>query len=45
MTVQQATRSGLEGLGPVAERLARLEGLDAHAESIAVRLRTAEAIA
>jgi histidinol dehydrogenase len=38
MTVQEATRSGLESLGPVAERLARLEGLDAHADSVAVRL-------
>ena len=38
MTVQEATRSGLESLGPVAERLARLEGLDAHADSVAVRI-------
>jgi histidinol dehydrogenase len=37
MTVQEATRAGLDALGPVAERLARLEGLDAHAASIAVR--------
>ncbi len=45
MTVQQATRGGLAGLGPVAERLARLEGLDAHAEAVAIRLRAAEAMA
>jgi len=45
MTVQQATRGGLEGLGPVAERLALLEGLDAHAEAVAIRLRAAQAIA
>lgn len=38
MTVQEATREGLATLGPVAERLARLEGLDAHAASISVRL-------
>jgi len=43
MTVQEASRSGLEGLGPVAERLARLEGLDAHAASVAVRLGDARA--
>lgn len=39
MTVQEASRDGLAGLGPVAERLARLEGLDAHAASVAVRLQ------
>ncbi len=38
MTVQEASPAGLAGLGPVAERLARLEGLDAHAGSVAVRL-------
>ncbi len=38
MTVQEASRAGLEALGPVAERLARLEGLDAHAESVALRM-------
>lgn len=38
MTVQEASQSGLESLGPVAEHLARLEGLDAHAESVAVRI-------
>jgi histidinol dehydrogenase len=38
MTVQEASQSGLERLGPVAERLARLEGLDAHADSVAVRI-------
>ena len=39
MTVQQADRAGLAALGPVAVRLARLEGLEAHAEAVAVRLR------
>jgi histidinol dehydrogenase len=38
MTVQEASRAGLEALGPVAERLALLEGLDAHAASVAIRL-------
>jgi histidinol dehydrogenase len=38
MTVQEASRAGLDALGPVAVRLARLEGLDAHAASVAVRL-------
>ena len=45
MTVQQATRDGLANLGPVAERLALLEGLDAHAQAIKVRLRAAQAVA
>jgi histidinol dehydrogenase len=43
MTVQEASRTGLEALGPVAMRLARLEGLDAHAASVAVRLEDARA--
>ncbi|MFZ2507815.1 MAG: histidinol dehydrogenase, partial [Steroidobacteraceae bacterium] len=38
MTVQQATAEGLAGLGPVARQLALLEGLDAHAHAISVRL-------
>jgi histidinol dehydrogenase len=38
MTVQEASRAGLQSLGPVAERLARLEGLDAHAASVTLRL-------
>ncbi|MBM5812720.1 MAG: histidinol dehydrogenase, partial [Gammaproteobacteria bacterium] len=43
MTVQEADQRGLATLGPVAVRLARLEGLEAHAEAMAVRLRAAEA--
>jgi histidinol dehydrogenase len=43
MTVQEATPRGLAALGPVAARLARLEGLDAHAASIDLRLRDAPA--
>jgi histidinol dehydrogenase len=38
MTVQELTRAGLEGLGPVAVTLARLEGLDAHAQAVTLRL-------
>jgi histidinol dehydrogenase len=43
MTVQEATPRGLAALGPVAARLARLEGLDAHAASIDLRLGDARA--
>lgn len=45
MTVQQATRDGLAGLGPLAQRLALLEGLDAHAHAVAVRLGAAQVAA
>lgn len=45
MTVQQATRDGLAGLGPVAQRLALLEGLDAHAHAVVIRLRAAPGVA
>jgi histidinol dehydrogenase len=38
MTVQELTREGLQSIGPVAARLARLEGLDAHAEAVTRRL-------
>lgn len=40
MTVQELTADGLRQLGPVAARLARLEGLDAHAAAVDIRLRT-----
>ncbi len=39
ITVQELTRRGLQDLGPVAEVLALLEGLDAHANAVAVRLK------
>ena len=39
MTVQRLTRKGLERIGPAVIDLATAEGLTAHAESIAVRLR------
>jgi histidinol dehydrogenase len=38
MTVQELSADGLRQLGPVASRLARLEGLDAHAAAVDVRL-------
>ena len=37
MTVQRLTEEGIEGLGPTVERLARLEGLEAHARAIGLR--------
>ena len=40
MTVQELTADGLRSLGPVAETLASLEGLDAHARAVTVRLDT-----
>jgi histidinol dehydrogenase len=45
MTVQQATREGLADLGPIAQRLALLEGLDAHAQAVTVRLDAAQVAA
>jgi len=38
MTVQELTPLGLKGLGPTAAILAGLEGLDAHAASVSIRL-------
>ena len=38
ITVQELTAAGLNSLGPTAERLARLEGLDAHAAAVRLRL-------
>jgi histidinol dehydrogenase len=38
MTVQELDAPGLRRLGPVAQVLARLEGLDAHAAAVGVRL-------
>jgi histidinol dehydrogenase len=38
MTVQELTPDGMRRLGPVAETLANLEGLDAHARAVTVRL-------
>lgn len=38
MTVQEITPAGLRDLGPVAATLADLEGLDAHARAVTLRL-------
>ena len=38
MTVQELTRKGLEAIGPIAETLAALEGLDAHGRAVRLRL-------
>ena len=38
MTVQTLTAEGLRTVGPIAERLASLEGLDAHATAVRKRL-------
>jgi histidinol dehydrogenase len=43
MTVQELTGPGLVQLGPVAETLATLEGLDAHARAVSLRLDTLRA--
>jgi histidinol dehydrogenase len=40
ITVQELTPAGLRDLGPVAETLAGLEGLDAHARAVRVRLES-----
>jgi histidinol dehydrogenase len=39
MSVQELSVAGLAALGPVAATLARLEGLDAHAAAVQVRLQ------
>lgn len=38
MTVQTLTEDGLRAIGPIAERLAALEGLDAHGQAVRKRL-------
>jgi histidinol dehydrogenase len=38
VTVQELSAAGLSALGPTAEALARLEGLDAHASAVGARL-------
>ncbi|HUO79715.1 MAG TPA: histidinol dehydrogenase [Steroidobacteraceae bacterium] len=38
ITVQELTPAGLQALGPVAATLAGLEGLDGHAQAVALRL-------
>ncbi|MDH7592807.1 MAG: histidinol dehydrogenase [Methanomicrobiales archaeon] len=39
ITIQQLTQEGLEGIAGVVESLAEAEGLQAHAESVRVRIR------
>lgn len=38
ITIQQATPDGLQKLGPVVEKLAGMEGLDAHGKAVSIRL-------
>lgn len=38
MTVQELSESGIRNIGPVAVELAQLEGLDAHANAVSLRL-------
>jgi histidinol dehydrogenase len=38
MTVQELTADGLRDLGPTAITIAGLEGLDAHANAVQIRL-------
>lgn len=38
ITVQELTSDGIRTLGPVAETLAGLEGLDAHARAVSIRI-------
>lgn len=42
ITVQELTPAGLAGLGPTAQVLAGLEGLDAHAAAVSIRLSALE---
>lgn len=42
ITVQELTPAGLKGLGPTAQVLAGLEGLDAHAAAVTIRLESLE---
>ena len=44
MTVQSLTAQGLRNIGPVAERLADLEGLDAHGRAVRERLNALDKI-
>lgn len=42
MTVQQLSRTGLETLAPTVMTLAELEGLDAHARAVTIRLESVQ---
>lgn len=39
ITVQKLTQEGLQNLGPVVERMAAVEKLDAHKRAVSVRLQ------
>lgn len=43
VTVQELSADGIRSLGPVAETLAQLEGLDAHARAVTLRLEFLQA--
>jgi histidinol dehydrogenase len=45
ITVQELSPAGLAGLGPTAQILANLEGLDAHAAAVTIRLAALDAAA
>jgi histidinol dehydrogenase len=38
VSIQKLTKKGLKRLGPVVERLAEMEGLDAHKRAVSLRL-------
>jgi histidinol dehydrogenase len=42
ITVQELTADGLRSLGPTARTLAELEGLDAHAQAVTIRMDALE---
>ncbi|MFK7955725.1 MAG: histidinol dehydrogenase [Lysobacterales bacterium] len=42
MTVQEASAEGLKAVGPTAVTLARVEGLEAHAQAVVLRLEALE---
>ena len=39
MTIQEITERGLETIGPVIEKMALAEGLDAHANAVRIRMK------
>jgi histidinol dehydrogenase len=45
MTVQELTSAGLQDLGPTALTIADMEGLDAHANAVTVRLQSLQGVA
>jgi histidinol dehydrogenase len=40
VSIQRLTKAGLKSLGPVVERLADMEGLDAHRNAVSLRLES-----